>query len=288
MRTLELPDCLRDLADPPLGLEIEGELPDLTRAVAIVGTRRADPRALQFTRSLARELAEEGCTIVSGGAVGIDTAAHEGALEANGKTVAVLPWLLDDRKPVCNHALFEEIAEHGALIAERLVEPMLPRVRPLARNRIIAALARVVIVGQAPNQSGAMSTAAHARKLGRPLMAVPFGPWEPLGAGCLTLLAAGARVCRSSADVLSLAAPSGETPTRKSSGRPKKPQKNPALDEDERGVVQALMQDVMSADELCAHTGLSAPRVQRAVLMLLLSKVIQEVGSGRYALVHRR
>ena len=277
------PGQLAELDTPPVRLALRGELPGLSRAVAIVGTRNSDARADEFTRALAAELAQAGCAIVSGGARGIDTAAHRGALDVGGRTVAVLATGLEAPYPRHNRILFSEIAERGALLSE--TEEQVPGFASafLARNRLIAALASVVIVVQAPNKSGALSTAAHASKLGRPLMAVPHAPWERRGEGCLALLANGARVCRSSADVLSLAAPTGVKPPRPPPRRPKKAASYPDLDEDERGVIEALGTATLSADELCESTGLSAPRVQRAVLMLLLSRVIQEVGCGRYA-----
>ena len=277
------PSLLSELRDPPVRLSIQGELPKLGLAIAIVGTRVPDARASDFAHSLAAELAGAGCAIISGGALGIDSAAHSGALAAGGTTVAVLATGLEKPYPAENVGLFAQIAERGALLSEHTEG--LPGYASvfLARNRVIAALASVVIVVQAPQKSGALSTAAHAIKLGRGLMAVPYAPWEPRGAGCLTLLADGARVCRTSADVLSLAAPTGQKPSRPQPRRLKKAQSYPDLDEDERGVITALGAATLSADELCESTGLSAPRVQRAVLMLLLSRVIREVGCGRYA-----
>jgi DNA processing protein len=277
------PRALADLVEPPASLSIIGELPELSHAVAIVGTRKPDARAAQFAYTLARELAQAGCPVVSGGALGIDSEAHRGALDASGRTVAVLATGLERPYPADNQALFRDIAGQGALLSEWREDQPGYASAFLARNRLIAALARVVVVVQAPFKSGAMSTAAHAGKLGRPLMAVPHAPWNERGAGCLTLLAGGARVCRSSADVLSLAAPSGQSAARSQRRRPTKVESYPGLDDDERGVLQALSTATMSADELCERSGLSAPRVQRALLMLLLSRVIQEVGCGRYA-----
>jgi DNA processing protein len=277
------PQALSQLRDPPLSLAISGELPELTHAVAIVGTREPDTLAGRFAHTLARELAEAGCPIISGGALGIDSAAHRGALDGGGFTVAILATGLERPYPADNGQLFRRVVERGALLSESLDDVPGYASAFLARNRLIAALASVVVVVQAPFKSGAMSTAKHALKLGRPLLAVPYAPWESRGGGNLTLLAAGARVCRTSSDVLSLAAPSGLPIARSSRKGPRKAESYPGLDEDERGVLRALSTAVLSADELCDRTGLSAPRVQRALLMLLLSKVIQEVGCGRYA-----
>lgn len=279
---LDWPRGLNDLARPPRALALAGTLPELSHAVAIVGTRRPDAQAAAFTRALARELARAGCPVISGGALGIDTEAHRGALEAGGRTLSVLATGLEPPYPAQNRELFSAICEHGALVSEALAPVPGHPSTFLARNRLIAALAAVVIVVQAPLRSGALSTAAHARKLGRRLLAVPHAPWDVRGAGCLTLLAGGAGVCRSSADVLSLAAPEGGKPPPKHPGRPEKAELCRELDGDERTVVEALNEGASTADGLCEATGLSAPRVQRAILMLLLSKVIQEVSCGRY------
>jgi DNA processing protein len=282
------PARLCDLADPPVELELAGQLPALSPVVAIVGTRRPDRRGAAFARRLSRELAEAGCLIVSGGALGIDSEAHRGALEAGAPTVAILPSSLDDPYPLKNRQLFTEIASAGGLLSELPLGTPIFRSRFLHRNRLVAALADVVVVVQAPARSGALSTAAAARRLGRPVLGVPHAPGDPLGEGCLALLARGAGICRGSADVLSLAAAgSGQSRFKKRSTnlrRPGKDKEFQGLDSDERAVVRALKGDVATVDELCEASALPAARVQRALLMLLLSKVIHEVGSGCYAL----
>jgi DNA processing protein len=275
-----------DLADAPESIEICGELPDWTKALAIVGTRHPTAEAATLARQLGHELASAGHVIVSGGAEGIDSEAHVGALEAGGRTVAVLGVPLDRPYPMANVPLFQAIAERGAVLSEYPSDVVMYPARFLERNRLIAALARTVIVVQAPARSGALSTARWANELKRTLFAVPFAPWEERGEGTVALLARGALVCRSSRDVLSLAAASPEKrpakPHRPNSRRPNKAKESHRLDEDEQAVVEALARGFHSADELCEATALTAPRVQRAILMLLLSKVICEVGSGRY------
>jgi DNA processing protein len=276
------PATLFDLPDPPHHLACLGSLPDLTNAVAIVGTRGCDVFALEHTRRLARELAEAGAVVVSGGAVGIDTAAHQGALEGGGQTVAVLATGVVDTFPAINRKLFEHIAASGCLLSEHagIVEGFPSRF--LERNRIIAALSKVVVVGQAPLDSGAMSTAKWARDLKRPILGVPHAPWEVRGQGCLKLIAEGAGICRTSADVLTLAAPALAMRLPERVRRPRKAREIQGLDDDQRAVVTGLSRGPLDIDSLCQHSGLPAPRVQRAVLMLLLSGVIQELGSGRY------
>lgn len=280
------PKPLCDLADPPVSIELSGQLPIWSPAVAIVGTRHPEPRAAQLARALGRELAEAGWLVVSGGALGIDAEAHRGALEAGKPTVAVLGTPLSNLYPPENRPLLHEIAESGCVLSEVLADDPMYRARFIQRNRIIAALTSITVVVQAPFASGALSTAAAAKRLGRTVLAVPHGPWDALGEGCLGLLAEGAGICRDSRDVLLLSAAGPQKrlvrKRAKVLGRPEKAIEFQGLDEDERAVVEALSKGTLAADELCELTSLPAPRVQRAVLMLLLSKVIHEVGSGRY------
>jgi DNA processing protein len=286
------PAGLCDLADPPAQLELAGRLPADSPVVAVVGTRRPDRRGAALARRLGRELGEAGCLVISGGALGIDSEAHQGALEAGAPTVAVLPTPLDAPYPVMNMGLFRRIASAGGLLCEHPLGTPIFRSRFLERNRLVAALAQVVVVVQAPARSGALSTAALAHRLGRPVLGVPHAPGDPLGEGCLVLLARGAGICRDSADVLSLAAlgPAQSRPKQRqtNSRRPGKDKQFQELDSDERAVFWTLRAGHSTADQLCEVTALPAARVQRALLMLLLSKVIHEVGSGRYALTDYR
>ena len=174
-------------AGRPWGLWVRGHI-DLRfaclRSVSIVGTRAATGYGIHVTTELAAALAERGWTVVSGGAFGIDSQAHRGALAAEGVTVAVLPSGLDVPYPRAHHDLFEAIVAHGALVSEQ--PPGRAPTRPgfLVRNRLIAALSRGTVLAEAALRSGALNTARHARDQNRPLMAVP-GPVTSLAsAGC--------------------------------------------------------------------------------------------------------
>lgn len=282
------PRGLSDLAPPPPSVYAIGSIPLLERAVAIVGTRRPDASGAAFARALAGELAEAGVVIVSGGAIGVDSEAHLGALAAGGSTIAVLATGLRRPYPAVNRSMFAQVAARGALISEHHDLKTVYRSAFLARNRLIAAIAQLVVVVQAPVQSGALSTAAHARRLGRQLLAVPHAPWQLHGGGCLALIAGGAGSCAGSADVLSRigaleACHKPPAPVRKVAERAAPPCDLRALDEDERKVVEVLGTRSLTADELCDESALPAARVQRALLLLLLSGIIDERGSGRYA-----
>jgi DNA processing protein len=174
----EYPENLRGVNDAPPVLFVHGELlPRDEEAVAIVGTRQATSEAAELAQTLARGLAERGLTIVSGLALGIDTAAHQGALEAEGgRTLAVLGSGLRNIHPRENLALAEVITQRGALVSE--VRPDTPPSGPslMARDRITSGLARAVIVVEAQERSGSLDTASRARRQGRWLLAVPGSP----------------------------------------------------------------------------------------------------------------
>ena len=201
------PRVLRELPAPPAVLHVAGGLPRLLAmvggdAVAIVGSRRATPYGLEVARALARGLSVSGVVVVSGMALGIDSAAHAGALEAGAPTVAVLPHSPERPYPAGQRPLHRRILAGGAAVSEFGPATSVLRWMFLARNRIIAALAAMTVVVEAGEYSGALVTARVAGELGRPLGAVPGQITTPQAAGPNRLLAAGAGVVRGPQDVL--------------------------------------------------------------------------------------
>jgi len=196
------PDRVRVSSDPPAALFLRGTLPaDAVPACALVGTRASTPYGERVARVLADGLVRAGVVVVSGLARGIDGIAHAATLSAGGTTVAVLGCGIDVVYPPEHGGLYEEIAARGAIVSE-----LLPGAAPkpghfLRRNRIVAALARAVVVVEAGVPSGALGTAAASRELGRPVLAVP-GPIERRSEGCHRLLREGADVCEGVIDVL--------------------------------------------------------------------------------------
>ncbi len=184
-------------------VHVRGMWPPAGRAVAIVGSRAATGYGLEVARALAADLARLGLVVVSGLARGIDAAAHRGALEAGGVTVAVLPGGLDTITPEQHRPLADEIARRGALLSEW--PPGVPARAGLfvRRNRLIAALGLATVVVEAAERSGALSTAAAARRLGRPVLAVPGDVDRHTSRGANALIRGGAAVCESAGDVLS-------------------------------------------------------------------------------------
>jgi DNA processing protein len=186
------PRRLEDLADSPEQLFVRGQLRPVERSVAIVGSRAASGNGVATAARLARELAAAGLAVVSGGAIGIDAAAHRGALEAGGITIAVLGCGLDIAYPARNRRLFAAICASGGALVSPYAMGVPPRgYHFVRRNRIIAGLADVVVVVEAGLASGALHTAMAARQYGRVLCATPHTP------GCEQLIAEGAAIARS-------------------------------------------------------------------------------------------
>ena len=184
----EWPDGLDGLGDAaPIALWVTG-VADLRfsclRSVAVVGARAATAYGSYVAAELAASVAARGWTVVSGGAFGIDAAAHRGALGADGVTVAVLACGLDVPYPAAHAELLDAIARQGAIVSEQPPGRNVSRLRFLTRSRVLAALATGTLVVEAGERSGAMNTARHARDLGRPLMAVPGPVTSDLSAGC--------------------------------------------------------------------------------------------------------
>jgi DNA processing protein len=201
------PPALRDLAAAPAVLHVAGGLDRLLELaasdpVAIVGTRHPTGYGLDVARSLARSLATAGITVVSGMALGIDSAAHAGALDAGDPTVAVLPGSAGTPYPPGKRALFRRIVAGGAAVSELGPGTSVRRWMFPARNRIIAALGVMTVVVEATERSGALVTARLAREIGRPVGAVPGRVVTAQAAGPNALLAAGACVVRGAQDVL--------------------------------------------------------------------------------------
>ncbi len=267
-------DTLTALARIPGALFLRGALEGLDRSVGIVGTRRATPDALALTEELAQDLAAAGWLVVSGGAEGIDRAAHEGSLACErGRTLAVLPTPLDQPYPFAHAPLFERIATRGACLTELAPGSATHKSHFLERNRIIAALSRALVVVQAPARSGALSTAAHARALGRPVLSVPWSPREPMGVGTNELLAKGARLCRGAPDVLAaLGEPIPRAPRRRRVASP--------IDPDELAVLAVVEAQAVDVDTVAARAGLSVPRTMGAVIRLVLGGRLAEDAHG--------
>jgi DNA protecting protein DprA len=183
------PPSLNDLNAAPIGLVVKGDLSVLSeRSLAIVGTRNPTPYGVRIAGDFAAGFVDREWNIVSGGAYGIDSAAHKGALIAEGRTIAVLATGIDVAYPAGNARLFAEIAENGALISEVMPGAHAIPSRFLTRNRIIAALSQATLVVEAAFRSGSLRTARDAAELMRPVMAIPGPISAPTSEGCHRLI----------------------------------------------------------------------------------------------------
>jgi DNA processing protein len=280
----EYPSGLRDLVRPPRLLTVRGDaLPARERAVAIVGSRAASPYGLAHATRLAGDLARLGFTIVSGFARGIDAAAHRGALDAGGSTIAVLPATLDRPTPRSHPELESAIALRGALVSEHAWPiPLHPRAF-IERNRLIAALASATVVVEASERSGALHTARAARSLGRAVLAVPGDLERPNARGCHELLRGGAVPCTRAADVLDAIGQTGvrsrtrRVPRAQSSERPAPPPTTEAR------VLAALTVAPQTAEVIARRAGVPLSETLAALLALEWSGGARPMPGPRWA-----
>lgn len=197
------PEAFEALESPPNQVWVRGALDDRGPRVAIVGTRRCSERGRRLAEQLAEGLARAGVLVISGGALGIDGAAHTGALLGAGRTWVVLPTPLARPAPPRNRALFERVlAGGGAWLTE--VEEEAGKHTFFMRNRLVAALAHLVVVVEAKLESGTRHTVDFARALGRPVAAFPWAVGEAYGEGCLAWIQQGAHLVTGPQDVLGL------------------------------------------------------------------------------------
>ena len=259
------PAALGDLPDPPDVLWAIGAMTTLDApVVAIVGTRRATAYGERVTHEIAGALARAGACVVSGMARGIDGAAHAAALEAGGRTAAVLGTGVDIAYPASHRALHARIAARGLLLSEMAPGAHSHGGSFLARNRLIAALARLVIIVEAPEKSGALRTAQYATDLGRDVAVVPGPIDSPQSAGSNLLFRDGAHPITSAADALAL---TGLTPPVHTLRDPEDP--------DQYRIWQALREGPADLDTLCHRASLPVQRCLAAVTALELSGSIE-------------
>lgn len=273
------PAPLRDAYDPPLLLYVWGTLEERDRqAFGVVGSRRATPYGLRATKKLSFQLAHAGFTILSGLARGIDTAAHEAALAAGGRTVAVIGSGLGRLYPPENLALAEKIADgHGAVVSEfPLDQPPDKQTFPM-RNRIVAAWSRGILVTECPAWSGSLITANLASEYGKPVFAVP-GPIDaPTSMGCHQLIREGATLVFDASQILD---DLGESPLALPAD-PAAPGP-PELPEDERIVLAALGLAECPVDRIIETSGLPAPVVTATLLKLEMRRLVRCLPGFRY------
>jgi DNA processing protein len=285
------PRLLRELDDRPLALYAAGNLDALGEpSLAAVGSRNPTRPGSDTAFELTRALAERGLTIVSGLAAGIDTAAHRGALTAQGVTIAVLGSGLDIIYPAVNRDLSEAIRRDGLIVSEFPLGTPPRRTHFPQRNRIIAALAMGILVVEAAHGSGSLITARAAQSLGRPVFAVPGSIYNPLSRGCHELIKRGARLAETADDILSelnYSAFFGRVPKGVRDAAEHHPDAS-GMDKDHKILLDALGFDPADLDMLIVRTGFKPEAVSSMMLILELEGHVQAAPGGRYSRVANR
>lgn len=269
------PSILKEIYDPPAVLYVRGNLPpaDMPR-VAMVGSRMASAYGMNMAKTIARDLSKAGVCIVSGLAMGIDSAAHEGALQGGAPTLAVLGNGLSHVHPKSNQKLAQRIIQSGALISEYAMDTdAMPAFFP-QRNRIVSGLSKAVLVVEAAQKSGALITAAQAAEQGRDVFAVPGNIDALRSFGTNALIKDGAKLIASAEDVLD----------EIHFGKTAKPVlKRIDLTDEEEKIVSAVNQENTSADEILEQAGLPPQRALHLLFELEMKGVLKQSAGKNYS-----
>lgn len=262
LHPLEYPVAIRELTPLPYALSVEGDLTPAAWHVAIVGARAATPTTIRLVKRIAKVVVAAGGVVISGGANGADTAAHEGAIEAGGRTWSVLGCGAPHITPNVPDRFARILTSGGAI-----VRPFPDGTKPISscfpkRNRILVALADIVVIAQAAVGSGTTNAAEHARDLRREIWVVPgvgdafVGSWE--------IVERGARVMRHESELAERLAP------------------RPKLEGDAHAVYETLSHNPKHPDQIALETGLSTSAVATALLTLALGDVVVEGSAGLF------
>ncbi|HBB33054.1 MAG TPA: DNA-protecting protein DprA, partial [Cyanobacteria bacterium UBA9273] len=289
---LEYPRLLLEIPNPPPVLYYRGQvhLPEnqgIKPLVSIVGTREPSEYGKRWTQKISSVLAKHGFTVVSGMAAGIDAEAHRGCLAAGGRTLAVLGTGVDVVYPPRNRPLYEQIQQQGLVLSEYPAGTQPNRPHFPQRNRIIAGLARAVLVMEAPNKSGALITAYQANEFGRDVYALPGSLDNHKSIGCLGLLNRGAQVILNEGHLLEMLGAIPELETREPLSQlslltPEQPQSIPHLAPELAQVWQALTPEPTPFDVIVQQVGLAAGSVSSALLQLELQGLASQLPGMQY------
>jgi len=272
------PELLRQIYDPPTLLYVKGDLtPKDKNGVAMVGSRLTTHYGIEVARKLAYQLAYTGVTVVSGGARGIDTAAHQGALSGKGRTICVLGTGINIVFPPENGELFERIAANGAVVSQYHFNRKADKQSFAIRNRIVAGMTLGTVVVEANLTSGALITANFAIEYGRQVFAVPGRIDSPRSKGCHELIKKGAKLCEGVEDILSefeyLFPATNRPATANETGV------LPALDlsENEQKVFGVLDREELTTDDVIRKSGLPSSAVSVALFSLEMKRLVKQL-----------
>ena len=275
----DYPELLRQIYDPPIVLYMRGTFTAKDKnAVAVVGSRQTTHYGQEVARKLGYQLAYLGVTVISGGARGIDTATHQGALAAKGRTVAVLGTGINIVFPPENAALFERIAENGAVMTQFPFNRSADKQSFPIRNRIVAGMTLGTVVVEANLASGALITANFATEYGRQVFAVPGRIDSPRSKGCHDLIKKGAKLCEGAEDILSefeylFPVSPRQNATGQTAALPAI-----VLGENEQKVLDALPSgEERHVDEVIRFSGLPSSAVSVALLGLEMKRIVRQL-----------
>ena len=274
----EYPSALREIHDPPIVLYVRGQLTDRDRhTVAVVGSRKCSHYATECAKKLSFQMAYAGLTVVSGLARGIDTAAHQGALAAKGRTIAVIGSGLGELYPPENAELSDRIAASGAVISEFPVDTKPDRQTFPIRNRIVTGMSFGVLVVEAGANSGALISANMAAEQGRTLYAVPGRIDSPAALGSNRLIQQGAKLVIGVDDILD------DLPLV-FKNKPDLPAAAPVADltPDQQKILEALGTEETALDSVIATSGLTAAAVSSTLLALEIRRLVKQLPGKRF------
>ncbi len=291
----DYPAALRRMSDPPVVLYVRGEWrpEDGERSISLVGSRMASPRGLTLARRFARELADAGVTIISGLARGIDTAGHWGALDAGGRTIAVLGSGMAQLFPKENEELARRIGEgHGAVVSEFPMTMRPSRTSFPQRNRLVAAWSRATLVIEAPHRSGSLHTARlSAEEYGNSVFALPGNVDNELSAGCNALIRDGAILCTCPQELLDdmqWAASQRQLELFENETAPANQNRlTPTLSAADRPLMEAIAAGHETLDALCSALGCAAFELTPRLMRLQVEGHLIPLPGGRYAATSR-
>ena len=278
----DYPAPLRNAYDPPLLLYVWGKLEPRDRhAIGVVGSRRATTYGTHTTKKLSFHLAQAGFTIISGLARGIDTAAHEAAVAANGRTIAVIGSGMAKLYPPENLHLAEKIADgHGAVVSEFPLHTAPDKQTFPMRNRIVAAWSRALLVVECPAWSGSLITANLASEYGKPIFAVPGPIDKPSSAGCNQLIRDGATLVADASHILD---DLGDLPFARTPSPAEPASALPELPPEEAAVFAAVTTEEAAVDRIIEHCGLPAHVVTATLMKLEMRRLVRAFPGFRYA-----
>jgi DNA processing protein len=272
------PQRLANLHQPPKKIYQKGaDIAELLKrpGVGIVGSRKVSGYGRMATKNLASSLARKHIVIISGLALGVDSIGHQSAVEAGGKTVAVLPSGIEKIYPASHFQLADKIVQTGgALLSEYTGKEPPMRHNFIERNRLIAALADVLLITEAAERSGSLHTAKFALELGKTVAAVPGDIYRPTSVGCNNLIKMGAQPVTSEQDIIELLGLSGEQLSLTESYYPE----NKA----EKAVIDLMGKGISDGFELAAKSGLDTGQFQQTLTMLEIKDVIAAAGNNRW------